>query len=134
MFVRIESSSGVPITRQILDQVRAQVASGALAPGDRLPSVRVLAHELAVNQNTVLRVYERLETEGLIDRRHGDGCYVSRAPTRGQVRAQHELVEREVERLARQAASLGLGEDEIRAIVERTLTRLARERKRERED
>lgn len=65
--LRIEPSSGVPITRQIVDQIRTQCASGNLRPGDRLPSVRELARELAVNQNTILRVYERLTGEGLLD-------------------------------------------------------------------
>ncbi len=64
MFIRIETTSGMPITRQIMDQIRALVASKSLEPGDRLLSVRALAHELAVNQNTVLRVYERLTAEG----------------------------------------------------------------------
>ena len=70
MFIRIDPSSGMPITRQIAEQIRTQCASGAVAPGDRLPSVRQLAQELAVNQNTILRVYERLTVEGLLERRH----------------------------------------------------------------
>ena len=60
MRIRVETSSGMPITRQIAAQIRAQCASESLKPGDRLPSVRALAAELAVNQNTILRVYERL--------------------------------------------------------------------------
>ena len=53
MFIRVEPSSGVPNTRQIADQIRAQCASGVLARGERLPSIRALARELAVNQNTI---------------------------------------------------------------------------------
>ena len=64
MQIRVETSSGMPITRQIAAQIRAQCASGSLKPGERLPSVRALAAELAVNQNTILRVYERLTAEG----------------------------------------------------------------------
>ena len=77
MFIRIESTSGVPITRQITDQIRAQCATGALAPGEKLPSVRALARQLAVNQNTILRVYERLTMAGLLEIRRGDGTYVA---------------------------------------------------------
>ena len=81
----------MPITRQIAAQIRAQCASRALKPGDRLPSVRALAAELAVNQNTILRVYERLTAEGLLERRHGDGTFVAdRVPT-GQMRAQRRI-------------------------------------------
>lgn len=108
MFIRIETSSGMPITRQIADQVRTQCASGGLSPGDRLPSVRELAKELAVNQNTILRVYERLTAEGLLERRHGDGTYVSsRLPT-GQLKAQRELLKQEIERLAMRALAMGI--------------------------
>ena len=90
----------MPISRQIAAQIRAQCASGALKPGDRLPSVRALAAELAVNQNTILRVYERLTAEGLIERRHGDGTYVAdRVPT-GQMKAQRRLLVQQIARVA----------------------------------
>ena len=92
MRIRVETSSGMPITRQIAAQIRAQCASGTLRPGERLPSVRALAAELAVNQNTILRVYERLTAEGLLERRHGDGTFVAdRVPT-GQMKAQRQLL------------------------------------------
>ena len=53
-------------------------------PDDRLPGVRVLAHDLAINQNTVLRVYERLTMEGLLERKHGDGTFVWRVAAIGE--------------------------------------------------
>lgn len=81
MFIRIESSSAVPVYRQILDQIKYQVASGALRPGDRLPSVRELARRLPVNQNTVLKAYDLLAAEGLLTRRQGDGTFVEDAPS-----------------------------------------------------
>jgi GntR family transcriptional regulator len=125
MFVRIESLSGVPITRQIADQIRTKCASGALAPGDRLPSVRALAEELAVNQNTILRVYERLTMEGLLERRHGDGTYVAPRQPAGQLKAQHELLRDEVERLARRAAELGVEAPQVRKLLEEAMARVA---------
>src|SRR5262245_56934619 len=108
MFIRIEPTSGVPITRQIMDQIRAQVAAGALSPGDRLPSVRDLARELTVNQNTVLRVYERLTVDGLIERRHGNGTFVAASPSPKQLRREAEDVGRQITALARRAAALGV--------------------------
>src|SRR5580692_5768140 len=99
MFLRIETSSGVPITRQIADQIRSYSVSGTLAPGDRLPSVRQLAKELAVNPNTILHVYERLTSEGLLERRQGDGTYVSNNLPRGRARAQREVLVSEIDRL-----------------------------------
>ena len=77
MFLRIEKGSAVPISRQIADQIASLCASGGVQPGERLPSVRELARELAVNQNTVLRVYERLCGEGLLEMRHGQGTFVA---------------------------------------------------------
>jgi GntR family transcriptional regulator len=81
MFIRIQRGSSVPVSRQIDAQIRAQILSKALRPEDPLPSVRQLARELAVNVNTVVRVYERLSAEGLIELRHGDGTYVAQRPS-----------------------------------------------------
>ncbi len=67
MFIRIEKASGIPISRQIADQVRAQVMTGTVEAGHKMPSIRELARDLAVNQNTILRVYERLTAEGLLE-------------------------------------------------------------------
>jgi len=80
MFIRIENSSAVPVYRQIIDQVRYQIASGVLRPGDRLPSVRELARRLPANQNTVLKAYDLLARDGLLSRRQGDGTFVEDAP------------------------------------------------------
>ena len=77
MRVRLIASSGVPIYRQIVDQVGDQIACGRLQPGDRLPSVRELARALPANQNTIIKAYEVLERDGLITRRHGDGTFVA---------------------------------------------------------
>ncbi|MBN1344412.1 MAG: GntR family transcriptional regulator [Phycisphaerae bacterium] len=126
MFIRIETSSGIPITRQIMDQIRAHCAAGALAPGDRLPSVRELARELAVNQNTILRVYERLTSEGLLERRHGDGTYVAQTLAPGRLRAQRDLLRQEVDRLVRRAATLGLDADAVHALVDGAFNQIDR--------
>src|SRR3982751_4220632 len=108
MFIRIEASSGMPITRQIADQIRTHCASGSLQAGDRMPSVRQLSKELAVNQNTVLRVYERLTAEGLLERRQGDGTFVADSLPPGRLRAQRELLRQEAQRLVRRATDLGI--------------------------
>ncbi len=121
MRIRVETSSGMPITRQIAAQIRAQCASRALKPGDRLPSVRALAAELAVKQNTILRVYERLTAEGLLERRHGDGTFVAdRVPT-GQMQTQRELLRQQIARVAELAQTLGVTPEEIHQLLEETL-------------
>ena len=126
MRIRVETSSGMPITRQIAAQIRAQCASGTLQPGQRLPSVRALAAELAVNQNTILRVYERLTAEGLLERRHGDGTFVAdRVPT-GQMQAQRQLLRQEIARVAELAKTLGVDARELHHVLDEELT-LSRE-------
>jgi GntR family transcriptional regulator len=128
VFIRIESSSGVPITRQIADQIRNHSASGGLAPGDKLPSVRQLARDLAVNPNTILHVYERLTSEGLLERRQGDGTYVSHNLPAGQAKAQREMFVREVDRLGHRAADLGIPAVEVHKLLDESFARVARER------
>ena len=124
MFLRIEPSSGLTITRQLAEQIRAGCASGALLPGQRMPSVRELAKELTVNQNTILRVYERLTSEGLLERRHGDGTYVAdRLPT-GQLKAQRELLRAEIQRLVERAATLNVEADDLHKLLDQALARV----------
>jgi GntR family transcriptional regulator len=118
MFLRIEPSSGMPIIRQIADQIRRHCASGTLCPGDRLPSVRQLAKDLAVNQNTVLRVYEKLTAEGLLERRQGDGTYVADSLPPGRLKAQRELLQQEVQRLAQRAVDLGISPDQVQKLLD----------------
>jgi GntR family transcriptional regulator len=124
MRLRIEPSSGVPITRQIIDQIRTQCAGGNLAGGDKLPSVRELARELAVNQNTILRVYERLTAEGLLERRHGAGTYVSDSLPGNQLRGQRVALREEIRRVAERAMVLGLEPAELHEMLDRALASL----------
>jgi GntR family transcriptional regulator len=74
---RLDLHSGVPVYRQIIDQVRGALASGALAAGDQLPTVRQLAVDLAINPNTVVRAYKELELSGLLETHQGTGTFIS---------------------------------------------------------
>jgi len=76
----IHPSSGVPIYRQLIDQVQSLVAGGRLKPGDALPSVRELAGRLEVNPMTVSKAYSRLEADGALDRLRGRGMVVADTP------------------------------------------------------
>lgn len=117
MFLRIEKGSAVPISRQLADQIASHCASGSVRPGDRLPSVRELARELAVNQNTILRVYERLCGEGLLEMRHGQGTFIAARAKRGQLAVHRERLVDELRQLARQAVGLGLSADELHELL-----------------
>jgi GntR family transcriptional regulator len=117
MFLRIEKGSAVPISRQIAEQIATHCASGSLRPGERLPSVRELARELAVNQNTVLRVYERLCGEGLLEMRHGQGTFVAGRGSKRHLAAHRARLVDELRQIARQAAGLGLSSDELHELL-----------------
>jgi DNA-binding transcriptional regulator YhcF (GntR family) len=117
MFLRIEKGSAVPISRQIADQIATQCASGGARVGDRLPSVRELARELAVNQNTVLRVYERLCGEGLLEMRHGQGTFVTGRMSKARMAAHRARLVDELRQIARQATGLGLTTDELHDLL-----------------
>jgi GntR family transcriptional regulator len=73
----LDLRSGVPVYRQIIDQVRAGMASGSLVAGDQLPTVRQLAVDLEINPNTVARAYRELELGGLLETHQGTGSFVS---------------------------------------------------------
>jgi GntR family transcriptional regulator len=86
---RLDLRSGVPVYRQIIDQVMAGIAAGALASGHQLPTVRQLAVDLSINPNTVLRAYRELEIRGILDTQQGTGTFIS------QKKVKHDEVQRQ---------------------------------------
>jgi|SRR5581483_2189204 len=74
---RLDARSGVPVYRQLIDQVQGGIASGVLLPGDQLPTVRQVAVDLAINPNTVLRAYRELEIRGFLDTHQGTGTFIA---------------------------------------------------------
>lgn len=124
MFIRIEGSSAVPLYRQIVDQVRYQVASGALRPGDRLPSVRELARQLPANQNTVLKAYDLLARDGLISRRQGDGTFVETAPPSLEKSERLRLVSAILGHAAAQAKHFQITPDELHQLLDEQIATL----------
>jgi GntR family transcriptional regulator len=75
--LKLDWHSGVPVYRQLIDQVRTGVAAGTLVAGDQLPTVRQLAVDLAINPNTVLRAYRELELGGTLETHQGTGTFIS---------------------------------------------------------
>ncbi|MEN6405268.1 MAG: GntR family transcriptional regulator [Thermoguttaceae bacterium] len=116
MMIHVQRGSSVPISRQIDVQIRAQILSGTLRPGAQLPSVRQLARELAVNVNTIARVYERLSAEGLIELRHGNGTYVAMQSKRvvlSELAAQRRAFSDEWDTMVRRGLMLGFTTEEL---------------------
>jgi GntR family transcriptional regulator len=112
---RLDPASGVPFYRQVIDQTLAGIATGALAPGEQLPTVRTLAVELQVNLNTVAKAYKELEIRGVLTTQQGSGTYVAPVQVeRDEVERRRLVVQLADEFLAR-AAAAGLPPEEVLA-------------------
>lgn len=74
---RLDLKSGVPVYRQLIDQVLVAIAAGRLVPGDQLPTVRQLAVDLSINPNTVVRAYKELEIRGMLETQQGTGTFIT---------------------------------------------------------
>ncbi len=111
---QLDPKSGVPIYRQIQDQIRYGIASGLLNPGEQLPTVRALAVELSVNPNTVIKAYSELEHEGILTSEQGSGTFVAAQPPPilSEASRQAKLDSLCMEFLA-QAARYGFSSEEI---------------------
>jgi GntR family transcriptional regulator len=107
---RIDARSGVPLYLQLTEQVKRAIATGALASGERLPTVKALALDLALNPNTIAKVYRDLEREGLIETSPGRGSFVARTEAGGRARneAAEELARRGLSDAVREARALGI--------------------------
>ena len=113
MEFRIDLKSGVPLYRQIIEQVKFAIARGDLQPGAQLPTVRQLAVDLSINPNTVIRAYREMEIEGLLETHQGSGTFVgNRKPQIDELERLRMLDQIITEMLAR-AFSYGLTLDEV---------------------
>ena len=102
---RLDLESGVPVYRQIIDQVMGGMAAGTLACGDQLPTVRQVAVDLAINPNTVARAYREMEIRGVLETQQGTGTFISRQKVkRDEVERQRRLAQLVGEFLTRAGA------------------------------
>jgi GntR family transcriptional regulator len=103
---RLDLRSGVPVYRQIIDQVMVGIAAGALSTGQQLPTVRQLAVDLSVNPNTVARAYRELEIRGVLTTQQGSGTFISdKTPTLNEAERQRQLDDLVGDFLARAGAA-----------------------------
>lgn len=113
---RLDLASGVPVYRQIIDQVQGGIAYGLLATGDQLPTVRQVAVDLAINPNTVLRAYRELEIRGVIETQQGTGTFIAQK----QVRQDEVVRERQLDQFVREfVARAGASGFKVTELVER---------------
>ncbi len=118
MRFQLNFKSGKPVYMQLVDQVKAAAASGAVQPGDALPSIRPLAEELRVNRNTVAKAYSELESQRIIETIAGKGCFVraGSSPFRKDVRL--KLLTTEIDQAVVQAHHLQVARAEFLELVE----------------
>ena len=103
---KLDLRSGVPVYRQIIDQVRAGIGAGTLSAGDQLPTVRQLAVDLAINPNTVLRAYRELELGGTLETHQGTGTFISpQKTTKNNAERERQLTQLATEFAARAGAA-----------------------------
>jgi GntR family transcriptional regulator len=117
---RFDTGSGVPIYRQLVQQVRRDVMLGRLRPGDQLPSVSELVSALSVNPNTVVKAFSELEHQGLVVRRQGVGTFVAPAPPVASMLVAPKLLG-SLTRWVERAREEGLSAEQIRMLVELAL-------------
>lgn len=115
---RLDIRADAPIYQQIVDQIKAQIASGTLQPGEQLPTVRALATDLRINFNTVARAYRMLDEERIISTQQGRGTYITeKPPPKVTERMRRESLENLARRFIEEATRLGFTEAEMRQMV-----------------
>ncbi|MDH7488031.1 MAG: GntR family transcriptional regulator [Anaerolineae bacterium] len=122
--IRIDPKSSIPIFVQIMSQIKHLIASGALQPGQQLPTIRELAVSLTVNLHTVAHAYAELEKEGLLTIQRGRGTFVSEQSGSAQLEDVRALkLQSLVEGLFVEALNLGYDAEEVRRAVEQHMER-----------
>jgi GntR family transcriptional regulator len=120
----LHAASGVPIYRQLVDQVRALVAGGKLRPGDLLPSVRQVAQAADINPMTVSKAYSRLEVEGLVDRVRGQGMRVRAPAVTGRLAERKTVFADQMRPVLHRAQQLGLTPEQIQSVLDALVAEL----------
>jgi GntR family transcriptional regulator len=110
---RLDMRSGVPLYRQLIDQVQAAIATEVLIPGDQLPTVRQLAVDLEINPNTVMRAYREMEIRGILDTQQGTGTFVAQQKIERDTVERARGLEQLVEEFAAKAGASGFNLEEL---------------------
>jgi len=121
--------SGVPIYLQIVHQIKAAAASGALRSGDALPAIRRLSEELRVNRNTVAKAYSELRSLGVIDAPPGRGCFLRENHSALKEAVRCKLLTRHVDHVVVQAYHLQISRQELLKLMQQRFLLLDRKRR-----
>jgi GntR family transcriptional regulator len=134
MVFQIDFKTGKPVYLQLVDQIRYAAASGALRPGEPLPSIRPLAEELRVNRNTIAKAYAELESQGVIETVPGKGCFLKENHSPFTKRVRDQLLIKEVDEAVVTAHHLQVDRDAFLALVKERLDYFERKVAADKED
>jgi len=126
MIFRIDADDGLAIYDQIVRQIKYAIASGTLAPGEWIPSVRELARQLTVNPNTIQRAYQQLQADGVLEPVRGRGLAVCRTAVKECVAERQALVLERLEQVIAEALQGGVAPDDLRTLFERAVRKMVR--------
>jgi GntR family transcriptional regulator len=109
----IDSASGIPFYRQVIQWIEHAILAGKLRPGDRLPTIRALAVELKINPNTIAKAYGELEIRGIVMTQVGSGTFVSDRPVDGSGEELRKKIEELLGRFMKDMAALGIDREQV---------------------
>jgi GntR family transcriptional regulator len=129
MLLQINYKSGKPVYLQVVDQIKAAAASGAMHAGEPLPSIRPLAEDLRVNRNTIAKAYTELESQGVIETIPGKGCFLkpNNSPLKKEIR--RKLLTEEIDQAVVQAHHLQIPPDEFLEMVRERLNAIEKKKR-----
>jgi len=117
----VDTRSGVPIYKQIIQQIEKGIMGGLYKPGDQLPTVREVALELTINPNTVARAYRELEHLGVIESVQGRGTFISSDLPRPSGEDKEMIIKEKIEALIRDARQLNVSTDKLKKMFKKAL-------------
>jgi GntR family transcriptional regulator len=115
---RLDLATGVPVYRQIIDQVLSAIASGSLASGDQLPTIRQVAVDLSINPNTVMRAYRELELRGILNTQQGTGTFVTPQKVKPDLVQRRKRLAQMVADLVARAGAEGFTVGDVREVLD----------------
>jgi GntR family transcriptional regulator len=127
LHLQINPNSGVPVYRQVMDQIKYYVASGLLAPGAQLPSIRSLATSLAVNPTTVVKAYTELQHGGIVEMKQGKGAFVAESAGALSEAQLRDALKQLARQLAVEAAQMGASAEMVMRVVQEELQKVRHE-------
>jgi GntR family transcriptional regulator len=126
LHLNVDPHSGVPVYRQVMDQIKYYIASGTMKGGDQIPSIRDLAKALHVNPTTVVKAYSELQHEGVIAMLHGKGAFVAETARQLSDGECEAALRRQARQLAVEATQMGAEESRVLRIVREEIEALRR--------